>query len=90
MRLQPAIGRDVGQRNGLEDFTVDLRLHGQCIAPIDEEHGLPPQDDRKPGRTGEAREPCEPFLRGRDIFILMAVRAGDQITIDLIFTEGGA
>ena len=54
---------------------VDLVAHLQQVTSVDEDSGAVGQHDRGAGRAGEAGQPGQPLLGGRDVFVLLAVRA---------------
>ncbi len=64
------------------------RLHG--IAPVDEQGGLVPEHDGQTRRTRKARRPQQPLLIGREIFVLVAVGAGDDEAGEALPVKGGA
>ena len=58
-----------------EEFRIDLRrrLHG--VAAVHEQRRALGQHDGGARRAGEAGEPGQPFLAGRQVFVLLAVGA---------------
>ena len=56
--------------------SVHLVADLQRVAAVDEQHRAVQQHDRGARRTGEARQPGEALLAGRQVFVLVAVGAG--------------
>lgn len=68
------VGRGLfGEVPVLIEGGVDLVGGLQRVAAVDEDRGLVAQNDREPGRPGEAREPCEPLRARRHVLALMLV-----------------
>ncbi len=82
VRLQPALGRGFRQRHHREGGRVDLRGGLQRVAAIDHDCRLVPQHQRDAGRAGEAGQPGEALVAGRDIFVLVRVGAGDKEAVE--------
>ena len=77
MLRQPAFRRRIDQRLDAPRRAVDLFCRLERIAAVDEHRGRLRQNDREAGRTGKAGEPGEPLFRGRDIFVLLLIGAGN-------------
>ena len=93
MLRQPVFRRRIGQRLDMPGLAVDLLGGLQRVAAVDEDGGLPGQDDRHAGRAGEAGQPGQPLFGGRDIFILLLIGAGNhesgQLAPRQFLAEGG-
>ncbi len=75
---QPVFGRRIGQRLDAPGLVIDLLRRLQGVAAIDEHRGLLGQHNSHPGGSGEPGEPGQPLFRGRDIFILLLIGAGNH------------
>ncbi|CEG07273.1 hypothetical protein BN961_00660 [Afipia felis] len=75
MLRQPLFRRRIGQ--GLDAPRRGVHLLGslQRIAAVDEQSRIADRHHRKPGRTGEAAQPGEALLGGRNVFVLLTVAA---------------
>ena len=73
IRLDPGVGRRLGEMDDLEQLAVDLLGGLKRIAAVDEQHRAALQHDRQPGRTGEAGQPGEALVGRRYVFVLMPV-----------------
>jgi hypothetical protein len=59
---------------------INLQFHLRAVAPIDKNARLLRQNDAKPCGSGKARHPLQAFIARGDIFTLMRIGAGDQVT----------
>src|SRR5205807_6799334 len=73
--LDPTIGWILDEMFDAEQVRVDLLARLHHVAAVDEQQRAIHQHDRRAGRAGEAGKPGEPLLAGRDVFVLVAVRA---------------
>ncbi len=73
VRLDPRARRRVDEVLDRKQRAVDLVAGLGGIAAVDEQRGLVGEDDRGPGRAGEAGEPGEALLARRQIFVLEPV-----------------
>ncbi len=85
--LQPFFRACRCERHRLDDGEIDLIARLNRIARIDEEHGAVLQHDSEAGRAGEPGQPGEPFVRGRHIFVLVAVGARHDETVETLPRE---
>ena len=76
----PRAGFDLGPRHGGEMGQIDLQFHLRAVAPIDKNARLLWQNDAKSCGSGKARQPLQAFIARGDIFALMRIGAGDQVT----------
>jgi hypothetical protein len=75
VRFDPGFRRRLDQMRDREDIAIDLILHLQSITAIDEDHRAVGQNDGDAGGAGKPGEPRQPFLGGRQVLVLVAVRA---------------
>ena len=68
--------------------TCARRLHG--VAAVDEQRRALGQHDRGAGRAGEAGEPGEALLARRQVFVLLAIGARHDETVEAAPLEFGA
>jgi hypothetical protein len=80
--LDPAFRRGLDQVGDREQTGVDLRRGLQGVAAVNEQDRAVGQHDRGAGGAGEARQPSQSLLGRRDIFILMAIGARKDETVD--------
>ena len=76
----PGAGLHLGPGDGGEGGQVHLMLDLHAVAPVDEDARHIGQHDGKARRSGEARQPLQPFVAGGDIFALMDIRARHEET----------
>ncbi len=81
--LDPRLRRLVREWNGHECRRVDLFARLQRVAAIDDDAGLVPKHDRRPGRTGESGEPGKTLGILRHIFALMLVSARHDEAVEV-------
>ena len=82
-RLDQPVGRLVlGTAPDLEAREVDLSLHLQPVAAVDEDDGPVAGDGGEPGRAGEAGQPGQPLVARRDVLALVGVGARDEEGVD--------
>ena len=90
----PKISSDPLDRRILDDVTqfkhawVRLRLGLLGVASIDEQRSLVFENNREPGRAGEARQPKQALCAGGHIFVLMLVRARNDKSVDPRLLKG--
>ena len=72
-----------------EDRGVDLLGRLQGIASVDEDRGAVGQHHGDPGRAGEAGQPCQPLIRRRHVFILVAIGTGNDEAVEPAACELG-
>ncbi len=76
--FEPCVGWRVDEAGDRPTIAAGLVLRLQRVAPIHEQHGLRLRDDGGSCRTGEPRQPCEPFGVGGKVFVPLCVRVGDD------------
>ncbi len=90
---QPVFRWRVDQRLDMPGLAVDLLCRLQRVAAIDEHGRLAGQHDGQTRRAGEAGQPGQPLFRGRDIFVLLLIGAGNhesgQLAARQLLAEGG-
>ena len=90
-RLDQPVGRLVlGMAPDLEAREVDLSLHLQPVAAVDEDDGPVAGDGGEPGRAGEAGQPGQPLVARRDVLALVGVGARDEEGVDPGLRHRGA
>ena len=91
--FQPGFRRRIDQRLDAPGLAVDLFGRLQGVAAVDENRGLLGQHDRHSGRSGKTGQPRQPLFGGRDIFVLLLIRAGNhesgQLAARQFLAEGG-
>ena len=90
VRLDPRARRGVGDVLDGEQGGIDLVARLGGVAAVDEQRSAIGEDDRGAGRSGEAGEPGETLLAGRQIFVLMAVGMGHDETVEPASPQLGA
>ncbi len=88
--LDPPMRRVLDQMLDREQRGIHLLADLEGVASIDEKHRAIEEHDRRAGRTGEAGQPGEPFLAGRQIFILVTVGARHDKAGQMASRELGA
>ena len=73
--LDPEIGRCCDEVLEGKQRGIHLLARLERVAAIDEEDGPLHEDDRRAGAAGKAREPGQPLLAIRKIFVLVAIGA---------------
>ena len=82
VRLDPRARRRIDDVLDGEQGGIDLVARLGGVAAVDEQRGAVGEDDRGAGRSGEAGEPGEALLAGRQIFVLMAVGMGHDEAVE--------
>ena len=90
---QPGFRRRLDQRGHGPGAGVDLLSRLQGVAAVHEQHRTVLQHGGKAGRAGKAREPGQPLVRRRHIFVLMGIGAGHdeaaQVAPRELLAQGG-
>ena len=69
---------------------IDLLAHLHRIAAVDKDRGAVTEHDGRAGRSGEAGEKSKPLGAGRHIFVLVAVGARHDKTVEAAALQFGA
>ncbi len=73
--FQPLMRRGLDQVLDRKQRRVHLLAHLQGVAAIDEQRRTVHEHDGRAGGTGEARQPSQPLVGGRHVFVLLAIGA---------------
>ena len=84
MRSDPGLGRLLRDGDRRDHRRVDLIADRQRVAPVDENGGLRLENDSEAGGAGEAGQPGEALLARRHIFVLVAIRARHDETVEAL------
>ena len=76
-------GLGLGRLQHLEQRLVGLGARLERVAPVDEQRRLLIEHHRRPGRSGEAREPGQALELGGEILVLVLVAMGNEKALEL-------